>query len=256
MALKMEIDSIESVDESLRELYAEKDGKFVLDLEGYEDPKGLKSALEKERQSNKEIKSKLNETVKRFEGIDPDKVKNLLSKLENDEEAKLLADGKINEVVAKRMEKQQAEVNRMIEEAKANTEKAISKSKKFEQRVLDNHIRDAAAKAGLHTHAIEDALYRARTLFTLDEDGNAVQLDDQGHPVLGKDSKTPFNPGEWMEEMKEKAPHWFPAGNSGGGAGGNNGVNAGKKSITRSQFEALSPMDKASAMKSGVTISD
>jgi hypothetical protein len=56
-------------------------------------------------------------------------------------------------------------------------------------------------------------------MFTLDENGNAVQLDGDSQVVIGKDGKTPFNPAEWLDSMRESAPHWFPAGASGSGSG-------------------------------------
>ena len=100
------------------------------------------------------------------------------------------------------------------------SEAASKRAQAFQGRVLDDAIRAAAAKAGLHQHAIDDALFRARSMFSLDETGNAVQLGDDGRPVLGKDGKSPFAPLEWLEGMKDKAPHWFPSTASGGGAGG------------------------------------
>ena len=101
-------------------------------------------------------------------------------------------------------------------------------------------------------HAVEDALFRARTLFTLDGDGNAVQVKD-GQVVIGKDSKTPYSPAEWLEGMKESAPHWFPAGGSGGGAPGGKGPGgSGAKTMKRADFDSLNPLEKATKIKEGV----
>lgn len=57
-------------------------------------------------------------------------------------------------------------------------------------------------------------------MFALDESGQAVQRDAEGNLVIGKDGKTPYSPAEWLESMRETAPHWFPAGASGSGSGG------------------------------------
>ena len=46
MSLPFIVDSLDDVKEEHRGLYVEEDGKFRLDLDGYEDPKGLKSALQ------------------------------------------------------------------------------------------------------------------------------------------------------------------------------------------------------------------
>ncbi len=251
MALAMLLDSIEDLDESQKTLYKEVNGKYQLDLEGYEDPAGLKSALEKERLSAKESNKLVKELQLKYKDIDPEKVKTLLSRIENDAEAKLLAEGKLDEVVQGRTEKLRVELEKRVSEADLKADAANQRTSKFEQRVLDNNIRAAASTAGLHAHAIEDALIRARTIFRLDDNGDPVQLDADGQVVFGKDGKSPFNPGEWLEEMKDKAPHWFPVGNSGGGAGGGTGEKSGKKEIPREQFDAMSQNERAKFIESG-----
>jgi len=170
---------------------------------------------------------KLKEQLQAFEGIDPVKVKAILSRFANDEEAKLIAEGKIDEVLNKRTERMRADFEGKLTAATTTAEAAAKRALAFQGRVLDDAIRAAAAKAGLHQHAIDDALFRARSMFTLDDDGQAVQLGADGKPVLGKDGKSPFTPLEWLEGMKEKAPHWYPASASGGGAGGGGGGGGG-----------------------------
>ena len=43
--LKLTVDSLDGIDETIKGLYVEKDGKFVLPVEGIEDTTGLKTAL-------------------------------------------------------------------------------------------------------------------------------------------------------------------------------------------------------------------
>lgn len=219
-ALPLIAEKLEDIPEAQRSLYVEKDGKMHLDVEGVEDTAGLKSALQKERDAAKEAKRLMAEMQARFAGIDPEKVKAMMHQFEADGEAALIAQGKIGDVIAKRTEKLRDELKKQVELAEANAATAGKRADKFSQRVLDNHIRLAAGKAGLHSHAIEDALFRARSMFSLTEDGDAVQLAADGTVTLGKDGKTPFSPAEWLESMKEATPHWFPASGSGGGASG------------------------------------
>jgi len=61
MALKFEIDSLEGLDSSLHSQYVKTDTGYRLDIDGLEDTNGLKTALVKERESNKEAKAKLAE---------------------------------------------------------------------------------------------------------------------------------------------------------------------------------------------------
>lgn len=263
-AIQLEVDAAShaALPEAMRSLYiAGNDGKFKLDVTGIEDTGGLKTALEKERQSVKEAKAAAKKAVEDalapFQGIDPVKTKEMLAKFENADEAALIAAGKIDEVINKRMEKHNAAQQKILEAAELAKDGALEVASTFMERVLDNHIRAAAAKAGVHTSAIDDALLRARNLFSLDDNGNPVQFDEDDETVvLGKDGKTPFSPDEWLESMKETSPHWFPAGASGGGAqGGAKGSN-GAKTIKRVAFEALGPIERAAAMKEKMIVVD
>lgn len=249
MPLALVVEKLDGVEEAQRSLYVEKDGKFHLDVSGIEDTSGLKSALEKERAAAKANAKAVKDLQEQFAGIDPLKVRDMMAKLDNDGESALIAAGRIDEVINKRTEKLRTELQKQVAAAEDKAKASEARAGKFSQRVLDNHIRAAAAKAGLHSHAIEDALFRARSMFVLNEEGDAIQLNSDGHPILGKDGKTPFSPNEWLEGMKEVAPHWFPAGSSGSGAQGSGSGAGGAKVITRAAFNALSAADKATVAK-------
>ena len=134
---------------------------------------------------------------------------------------------------------------------------AMEVAKTFMGRVLENQIRVAAASVtGFRPEAMDDALLHADRIFTLDDEGNAVQMDADGKtPIMGKDGKTPFSPKEWLEGRREKSAHWFVAGNSGGGASGA-GAAAGAKTLTRSQFEGLGAVDRVAKLKEGYSVVD
>lgn len=212
--LKAALDSLDGLDDGIKGFYIEQDGKFVLDAEGV-DNSGLKSALEKERKAARDAEAKRRELETRFSGIDPDTYAELVKAHDEVEANK----GTLEERVQKRVEKAIAEANKKLADALTTADTERKKANAYQGRVLDDAIRAAASKAGLHPHAIDDALFRGRAMFTLDDNGNAVQLDSDGQTVTGKDGKTPFTPVEWLESMHETAPHWFPAGASGSGSG-------------------------------------
>lgn len=260
------VDKLDAVPEAQRGWYEPGKeanvGKFVLnhDKVEFEDTGALKSALQKEREAIKvekaARKAEREELLRTYEGIDPVKTRALLAKFDGEDEAALIAAGKIDEVINRRMEKHTKAQQKLIDEAAERENGALEVVDTFMERVLDNHIRAAAAKAGLHASAIDDALLRARSIFSLDDDGEAVQFDDDEEVVLGKDGKTPFSPDEWLEGMKETAPHWFPAGATGGGAGGDGKGKGSGKTVTRAVFEAMNPFDRAAAIKDKVAIVD
>jgi hypothetical protein len=261
------VDKLDAVPEAQRGWYVPgadaNAGKFILDHSKveFEDTGALKSALQKERDAIKAEKAarkaERDELLKTYEGIDPVKTRALLAKFDGEDEAALIAAGKIDEVINRRMEKHTKAQQKLIDEAAAREDGAMELAQSLMADAVDNKVRAACAKAGLHASAIEDALLRASAIFTLDDDANVVQFDENDEVVLGKDGKTPFSPAEWLEGMKEAAPHWFPAGGSGGGAGGpGKGGNGGGKTMTRAAFEALDPFAKAATIKEKVAIVD
>ncbi|EKN6222141.1 hypothetical protein DVQ50_05455 [Yersinia enterocolitica] len=162
---------------------------------------------------NSELLGKLKEqgeNLKRYDGIDPDAVKTILQRFSDDEEAKLIAAGKIDEVLDKRTERLRADVDKKLKVANDRAEKAESFSKKFSDRVLGDAIRSAALKTGALPGAADDIILRAKGVFTLNDEGEAVAVDKEGSALLGKDGKTPLTPHEWAESLKDVAPHLWP----------------------------------------------
>lgn len=235
--LKAVLETLDGLDEGLKGLYVEQEGKFVLDAEGV-DNSGLKSALEKERKAARDAEAKRKEFESKYKDIDPDRYAELLKAQEEAEANK----GTVEERAQKQAQKAIDAANKARDEALAGIEAERKKAQAYQGRVLDDAIRAAAAKAGLHQHAIDDALFRGRSMFSLDDSGSAVQLDSDGQLVIGKDGKTPFSPSEWLDGMRETAPHWFPAGASGSGSGSSKqgGAPAGKN---RSQWSAREKSD-------------
>ncbi|WP_425267880.1 major capsid protein [Enterobacter hormaechei] len=109
------------------------------------------------------------ENLSRFDGIDPDAVRGILQRFSDDEEAKLIAAGKIDEVLDKRTERMRADVDKQIKAANERAEKAEAFSNKFRDRVLGDAIRAAASKAGALPEASDDLILRAKGTFQLSE---------------------------------------------------------------------------------------
>lgn len=187
---------------------------------------GLKAKNSELIQAQKQLK----EQLARFEGIDPDAVRGILKRFADDEEAKLIADGKVDEVLNRRTERMKADFEKKLAEAQQEAEKARQLAQTYQSRVVEKEIMTDAVEAGVHKHALEDALLHAKAVFRADDEGRAIAVDADGNPILGKDGKTPLTPREWLEGMKEKKPHWFLATASGSGTpGGKGGFSSAKK---------------------------
>jgi hypothetical protein len=212
----------------------------------------IDSAVAGLKAKNSEILGTLKATKERlaaFEGIDPEGIKALLSKVSEDEDAALIKSGDIDAVINKRTERMKAGFEAETKAEREARERAESRVQAFSKRVLENSIRAEAGAAGLHQFAVEDALYRAGSMFVIDDNGNPVAAEG----VLGKDGK-PLTLKEWFGDMKEKAPHWFPATQSGSGAQGNTNGKGTSKTMSRAEFDGLSSKEKMAVSKSGISI--
>jgi hypothetical protein len=231
-AIALEVDKLDAVPEFQRAWYVEDAAtkKFKLDPAKVEieDVTGLKNTVAATRREAQEAKAAqeraVAEALKPFAGIDPEETRKLLSQFASDEEKRLIQAGHIDKVIATRIEKQRTELENQVKQAAEERDGALEVASTFMERVLDNHVRMAAAEAGVLPGAVEDALLRARMIFSLDDNGDAVQFGDDGEtPVLDKEGKKPFSVKDWIEERRADCAHWFPAGASGGGAPGGKG---------------------------------
>ena len=166
--------------------------------------------------------------------------------LEKDERTKLLAEGKHDEWFDQRTEALRANHTNVMEGLQTNLTAAEERAQAAEARytglILENGTRSECATAGVIDSAIEDVLFRVRATFQYDaEHGMPVIKNADGVIVLGKDGQTPKQIGEWLEERKVDARHWFPASTGGGiNGGGPGGGGAGAASM-----EAIGRMTQA-----------
>lgn len=184
----------------------------VIDAKVGEAVTGLKT-------KNTELLGKLKtatDDLKRFDGIDPDAVRTVLSKFASDEESTLLKAGKIDEVLSKRTERMQADHAKALKAEQTARERSETKAAKLSQRALDGAILDAAK--GCLDEAKDDVVLRARGMWRLNDDGDAVAMNGE-EVVLGKDGKTPLAPSEWAASLRETAPHLWPKAQGSGAPG-------------------------------------
>ncbi len=214
------------------------DVKTLVEAAVAEATKGLASNRDEILGEKKGLQEKLDALGKQWEGLDPSVVKNLVDRMNNDEETKLIAEGKIDEVVERRVTAMKTDLETRLtaatEQLEVLTGEKGSLTDKVKNLVIDGMIRQAGGELSLLPTAIEDAIFRAKGRFDLDENDKPVARDEAGTLLIGKDGKTPITPVEWLEGMKEAAPHWFPV-PSGAGAGGGPGTTQNGFSLTRTE---------------------
>ena len=222
MKLKAVVEKLDEVDAKYHELYEEKNGKWELTgVEGMRteaDVTRLQSALTKERNDHKAAK----ESLKKFEGLDPDDVREKLDKIPELEEAAKgkLDEAKINELVEKRVTSRVATAEREKKKLETDLQNANKTIEDFQKRErtgkITEAVRAAATKAQLVPSAIEDAIILSERVLEIDETGNISVKANSG-----------FTEGVGVDvlftELKEKRPHWWPASSGGGSRGGSGG---------------------------------
>lgn len=103
MALKAILESLEGLSDEVKALYVEKDGKFVLDVEGAEDNSGLKSALDKERARARELEKQ--QRMWRDLGKTPEEIQALVEAQRKQEEENAKKAGEWDKLKAQMVEK-------------------------------------------------------------------------------------------------------------------------------------------------------
>lgn len=230
--LKPTYEKIDDVPEAHRELYTEKGGKWELTgVEGVKttaDVDRLSKSLHAAQEDNKKLKAAL----KAFEPLGkPDEVQAKLDRIEELEALAAAAGGtdekKIEELVTKRVEGKlrsattplERQLKQINDERTALAEELTALKAEKTRRTLHDEIRAAATHkdVNMRVEAIEDAQILGERVFEVTTDGKVLTRD--GVPGI-----TPgLKPAEWLRDLQQSRPHWWPetvGGKARGGAGG------------------------------------
>jgi len=129
-------------------------------------------------------------------------------------------------------------------EAKAAAARAAFVEEKMRVQAIRQAVLTAALdpKSGVSPSAIEDIVYRANSVFKVEDDGARVTPKIGETTLYGADGTTPMTPVEWVQSLKERNPHLFQQSNGGGGNFGGGGKNFG--GFTADQISKLTPEEK------------
>lgn len=176
------------------------EAKFNSSLES--EVSGLKGKNSELIQKEKALK----EQMKQYDGVDPQRARELEKMLAENEEARLISEGKLQEVIDARTERMRTEYERRNQEMEQQLTGAKTFAEKFRGRVLSDEVRAAAGKLGdVADSAAEDAAFRAQMLFEVNDEGQVVPKESAGLDANGK----PLTVESWLASMRESAPHWF-----------------------------------------------
>lgn len=231
-------DTLDAIPEGLREGATQKEGKFSINVVA-------KAKLDEFRDNNTALSQErdtLKASVAAMQKIVGDDVAAFATSFEEMKKtAQQVADGKlkgteaIETEVTNRVASMKADYERQLQAAGVETknwkDKAEASDTKFKRSLIDRGVTQAVLveTSGALTTALPDILTRAYGIFTVDDKGALVAKDGEA-TIYGSDGATPMTPGEWLEKLKETAPHFFKNSNGGGSSGSSNGVPNGMSS--------------------------
>ena len=226
MALKLTVDSLDGLDDGVKTLYKEDNGKFRLDLDGYEDTTGLKAQRDALLNEKKEAQRKTKEAEEAAKTLAEESARKNgdVAALEKSWQEKLAATESNYKNLNESLTKQIHGLTVGQTATKLAAELAISGSAD----VLLPHIQSRL------TVEIKDGAPSVRV------------LDLQGKP-------TAMTVDELKQEFisnKAFAPLIAASKATGGGASGSGGGGA-AKTMKRDQFETMNPVQKMDFIKSG-----
>ena len=216
MALKYKYATKQEIPAEHQSLYVERDGAWLLDADGVVS----QTKLDEFRQNNITLTNQL----KKFEGIDPDAVRQLAEDKRKLEEAQQLKAGDVDKVVAARLK---AELDKVHAPVVAERDALTARLTAIQ---IDQAVVTEATKRGLRPTALTDITARARQTFKL-VNGVPQAFEADGQTArTGKDGVSPMTLAEWVDALVSDAPHLFEA-NAGSGAAGSGGGAAGNRSV-------------------------
>ncbi|HSW65279.1 MAG TPA: hypothetical protein VLH56_18505 [Dissulfurispiraceae bacterium] len=230
MALQLVVDSLDGMDDSIRSLYVESNGKFTLDVDGIDKAESVQTAIRREREARKEAEKRLKE-LGNLSREDIDELESLRA-----EAAKARgAEDIVNQLKARHQKELEAR-EKQAQAYRASLEKTVLES--TASKLLAEH----KGNVSLLMPHIQSAL-------------RVEEADGQFQVVPANAASLE----EVVTGLKSTFPQAFSdSGHSGGGApGGGGGGGIGKgKTISRAQYEQMTPAQRTEHFSAGGGIAD
>lgn len=239
--MEITLDSADGVPAGIKSLVSEADGKFTLDLTKLAPSSELEKFKGKALTAEQEAidRRKALEGWKAL-GESPDAVKQALA-----------AKGKPD-----------ADQEAIIEQMKADHAAKLADKDSALQNLMRSNATESLkaelAKAGVVPEGIDLLAGFASPRIQFNEDGTAKVLSDDGKtPMIGSGPNGGATLADLAGKLAETIPHLVKdGGKGGGGKPPNEGGKPATKTVTRSQFDAMSHVERAAHSKDGGKVVD
>lgn len=239
MTLKLELESLEGVDEGIASLYQEKDGKFVLPVDGVV-PKSEYEMLNQRLVDANEENARRRRAVERWKelGESPEAVKEMLT-------------GK-----AKPNEDQERIVAEIKNQYEGKLSEANGRIQKMMQKSAMADLKAQLAQQNIVPQGLDPLTLVAQSRIGFDENGNLrIMSADGSKPLAGSGADGYATVADLAKELAASDMGQLfvrDAGQSGGGKppASQNGKST-EKTVTRSHFDGMSQRERMAFIKDG-----
>jgi hypothetical protein len=234
-ALEAVRDSIDDLPDDVKGEYAERDGKFHLQVTGMRSEAEftrVQGALTKERGEHGALKARIKEHFgdEKFEDIHAqlDRIPELEASQGTIDEAKLetIVEGRVRTKLAP-VERERDNLKNKVSELEGTVVELTGKEKR---RLIQDTTREAARKAKVTDEALDDALLLGDTVLEVREDDGKVVVKDGTAYTPG------IEPSVLFTDLQSKKPHWFGASQGGGANGNRSGTQTNTNPFTRANW--------------------
>jgi hypothetical protein len=157
-------------------------------------------------------KKKIQKTLRDFDGLDAEAAKEALKFLENNEDAQLIKDGKIEELLDRRTSTLRTDHEAVVEDLSTNLIEEKESKKKYkglyQSKLLDDALTSAAIVAKVLPSAIADVLLNGKNIFSVADDGTIEARDKDGKIRKTDDGKV-LDTSIWLNDRKTTSVHWW-----------------------------------------------
>lgn len=223
MALKATLtaDEFKAQPEPLQGVYKQQGDVFVLDadVESHPAVAGLKNTVKATRDEADRFKREAGEFKTKFGDLDPEKAREAIKFVEAQHDKKLIDEGKVDELVAKRVERMQAEHANQVKSLSKRADTVEQENKtllgQLSEVLIDSALTTTAVKVGVRQTALDDVKLRGRMVWKL-VDGKPTPHRPDGTLYYGADGRSLLSMEEWLGTLQQNAPHLFEASSGSG----------------------------------------
>lgn len=243
--MKAVLESLDGVDESLHSEYREQDGKFVLKVEGdhpslvsHDTHDEVKRTLAEFRDNNRTLNSKVTDyedKLKAFEGVDPEKYKELQTTVAELKEKGVDSPDDIEARIQQAVENAVTPLTEQITELKEGERTA---RQELRQASLKDQLRAAASKAGVLEEAMDDWLGRAMNVFKLNDSGEVVAMNGDAPAYSKENPGKPLGMEEFALSLRTEAAHLYKPSKGADDGKGSPGGQSGTKTFDADDDDA------------------